>query len=211
MFKMDNTPQKIGTTTSDLPYYGMMMLVFIAAKLVEPYLGHQALQGLLAPVSHSVAVFTGSPIAFFAESGYHLPMLSIVIDKSCSGFNFLLIAFIVIGLSFSFQAKKSFLESLKMIFFSMMLSYLLTILANTSRIISIIKMNQLFPVLEQYEWVHAAQGTFVYLLFLVGFYLLLDRILNSRGFKIGRRNAMTERNNYEKLEDNADETSAQFM
>lgn len=177
---MKTTILKRGTSTADLPFYGMVALIFITAKLIYPYLATENLKVLLTPISYLVSFFTDSPISFSAESGYYLPLLNIVIDKSCSGFNFWLIGFIVIAFSFinNENARWRFGESHKIIriIMSILMAYGLTIIANTSRIISIIKMNQIFPSWnEQYEWLHAAQGTFVYLFFLIGFYLILHQ------------------------------------
>lgn len=183
---MDITTSKTGTTTSDLPYYGAIALIFIVAKLVYPYLAVEDLKILLTPISHLVSFFTSSPMSFTAESGYYFPLLNIIIDKSCSGFNFWLIGFIVFGFT-TINSKSSNLlfghrafgtsESHKIIGIvkAIIIAYILTIIANTSRIISIIKMNSIFPTWnEQYEWLHVAQGTFVYLFFLIGFYLFFN-------------------------------------
>lgn len=195
---METTTLKKGTSTADLPYYGIIALIFIGAKLIYPYLTIDNLYFLLTPISYLVAFFTDTEMSFSVESGYYFPLLNIVIDKSCSGFNFWLIAFVV----FSFMminSKNSNLsfgrrvvpevsghsgtsESHKIIGIvkAIMMAYILTIIANTSRIVSIIKMNNIFPTWnEQYEWLHAAQGTFVYLFFLIGFYLFLNQKLNA--------------------------------
>ncbi|MFK7950945.1 MAG: exosortase K [Saprospiraceae bacterium] len=190
---MEITTIKTGNSINDLPYYGIVALIFIGAKLIYPHLATDDLKILLTPVSYLVSFFTGSPMSFSMENGYHLPLLNIVIDKSCSGFNFWLIGFIVVSFSmissknhyllFGYRAipelsgRSGRSESHKItgIIASIIIAYILTILANTSRIVSIIKMNHIFPTWnEQYEWLHVAQGTFVYLFFLIGFYLFLN-------------------------------------
>jgi exosortase K len=163
--------------TTELPYYGFIAFIFIVSKLLYKNLGNDELLLFLTPVSFLVSFFTGSSLSFSAESGYYLPSLNILIDKSCSGFNFWLISFVMIGFTVVtyIQNRK---RRVILLISSLLIAYLLTIIANTSRIISILKMNNILPNLdENYEWIHTAQGTFVYLFFLIGFYLLMLKLL----------------------------------
>jgi len=166
-------------TISDLPFYGFVALVFIVFKLLYKHLGNDELLILLKPVAYLVALFSGSTVEYSSESGYFLSSLNIIIDKSCSGFNLCLISFMIFGITVIMKVKaikRQIILLLSTIFFA----YFLTILANTSRIISITKMNEIFPNLnDKYEWLHVTQGSFINLFFLIGSYLLLNKWLES--------------------------------
>lgn len=162
---------------TDLPYYGFIALIFIVFKLFYKSFGNEELLILPTPVSYLVSFFSGSTLHFSTENGYFLPDLNILIDASCSGFNFGLIAFVVLGFAVVTNVKNAKRKAILLIL-SLIVAYLLTIIANTSRIMSIIKMNELLPDLnKKYDWLHVTQGVFVYLFFLIGFYLIALKYL----------------------------------
>ncbi|NJN77181.1 MAG: exosortase K [Saprospiraceae bacterium] len=154
---------------NQLPYYGFIIAVFVISKLIYKNLGNQELLVFIAPVSNFVSLFINSTVSFTIENGYYLSPLNILIDKSCSGFNFWLISFVVIGFTVVTHVEVQKTKIILLIS-ALFAAYLLTIIANTSRIISILKMNDLFPILDkEYDWIHTAQGTFVYLFSSSGF------------------------------------------
>lgn len=164
---------------TELPYYGFIAIVFVVCKLWYKQLGSEELLLLLTPISYLVGFFGDSTVQFSGENGYYLAALNIVIDKGCSGFNFWLISFVVLGFAVIMNIIEPKRKAILLIL-SLFVAYLLTIIANTSRILSIIKMNNLFPDLDkQYEWSHATQGTFVYLFFLISFYLITLKIIRN--------------------------------
>lgn len=178
---LQTTPlQTSKTPISDLPFYGFIALLFIVFKLMYKSFGNEELLILLMPVSYLVSFFTDSPLSFSIESGYYLSDLNILIDASCSGFNFWLISFVVLGFAIVTNVMDKKRKAIVLIL-SLFATYFLTIIANTSRIISIIKMNNLLPNLnEKYDWLHVTQGTFVYLFFLIGFYLISIKFLKNQ-------------------------------
>lgn len=166
-------------TISDLPFYGFIAVVFVVAKLVYKQFGNDELWLFLSPVSHLVGFFSGSAVEYSSESGYFLSALNIVINEACSGFNFWLISFVIIGFAVVTQVHSQ-MKKLIYLLAALFIAYLLTIIANTSRIISIIKMNEIFPTWkDKYEWLHVTQGSFIYLFFLIGTYLLITKYLES--------------------------------
>jgi exosortase K len=175
---LQTTPlQTSKSSISDLPFYGFIALIFIGFKLLYKSFENEDLLILITPVSYLVGFFTDSPLSFSIENGYYLPNLNILIDASCSGFNFWLISFVVLGFAVVTNVVDKKQKGILLIL-SLFIAYFLTIIANTSRIISIIKMNNLLPNLnEKYDWLHATQGTFVYLFFLIGFYLIALKFL----------------------------------
>jgi exosortase K len=168
------------SSSNDLPYYGFIAFIFIVFKLLYKSFGNEELLLLLTPVSYLIGFFTDSPLIFSIANGYYLLDLNILIDASCSGFNFWLISFVVLGFAIVTNVIDKKRKSILLIL-SLLMTYFLTIIANTSRIISIIKMNNLLPNLnEKYDWLHTTQGTFVYLFFLIGFYLISLKFLKDQ-------------------------------
>ncbi len=171
-------------TISDLPFYGFIAFVFIVFKLLYKYWGNDELLLLISPVSYLVSFFADSAVEYSSESGYFLPSLNIIINKSCSGFNFALITFIIFSFTIITKVKTA-KNRIFLILLSFILAYILTIFSNTSRILSILKMNEIFPNWDdKYEWLHVTQGSFVNLFFLIGSYLLLNKWLESK-YSIG--------------------------
>lgn len=119
---------------------------------------------LLAPVDFLVSLFTGSIGFFHAEAGFFHNSLAITIDKSCAGFNFLVIAF---GSIFSllYRAKDGYRLNLLRYLSALLASYLLVLTANTSRILVSIKslhFSDAFPWLASH-WAHEAIGSFIFI------------------------------------------------
>lgn len=165
---------------NNLPYYGFIAFVFIVAKLIYRNIENEELLLLLQPVSYLVGFFTNSALHFTAENGFFMPDLNIIINESCSGFNFWLNSFVVISFAVVTEVAAT-KRKIILLLLTLLLTYFLTIIANTSRIISILKVNSLMPTWnEKYEWFHAAQGTFVYLFYLIIFYLMAVKYLKSK-------------------------------
>ena len=92
---------------------------------------------LLRPIKCLVEVITGENAIYSTENGYYFEVLKVVIDKSCSGFNFLLICFLLLGLSRIDHFQKPFYK-LGYVFASLLVSYLVTIITNAFRILTCI-------------------------------------------------------------------------
>jgi exosortase K len=126
-----------------------------------------------------VSVVSGSPSIFTSEQGYFHQSLQIIIDKSCSGFNFWILAFLmsVIASVHYFERVRWKLYSFPVCLF---ITYLFTIFVNTSRILISILLVKLSPqVMSKFSWLHEVEGTFIYFSFLIIFYFLLIRIYSS--------------------------------
>jgi len=96
--------------------------------------------------------------------GYHHPSLNMAIDASCAGFNFLLITFLL-------------LAYLLLQRFDRWWAWPVTLLANTSRILTILLTGAAPNGISAGVW-HEGQGAFVYLFVLTGAGLLLSYWLN---------------------------------
>ena len=137
------------------------------------------LKFLLNPTNYLVELVTNSSSQYNAESGYFHKELNIVIEKSCSGFNFLGLCFIMICFMllsyYKSSTKKIFILPLALFF-----TYFLTIFANTSRIILSIsgqKAADNFISTRPHFVLHETIGTFVYIFFLISCYLAINFIL----------------------------------
>lgn len=153
------------------------ILIYVIAKLWFREAANDDLLFLLTPTNWGVELFTNSQTAYTAEYGYYYSALNISIEKSCSGFNFLLIAFLMISYIFASSKRINVLFILP---FSLLLAYLATILANISRIaIYIVLMKQdLTSLLDPNDtWLHRAEGILVYFSFLLIIYFILTHLI----------------------------------
>lgn len=166
-FKQANKP------IIDLCFLGGIVLFAFTVKLFYANSSAADLRLFLAPVSQLIAFLTGASYQYSADIGYLFPQLHITIERSCSGVNFFIMAFCMVSISTLpfYQDIRS--KGLALISWTF-LAFALTILANSSRIL--IAINGL-RFQEQIPWLasdkmHEAQGGFIYLFFLIGFFFL---------------------------------------
>jgi len=165
----------------NLPYYFAALGLFGVLKFGYTLADSGDLTFLSKPTSKFVGLLTGSPSVYVAESGYFHEKLNIVIEKSCSGYSFWLLSFLV----FTYLGLKYFGRHLhKILVFpsALVVAYLLTIFANASRIFaSVIVRNQtlnLFP--DKQYLIHEIVGIITYLPFLILAYYLIEKFLKSK-------------------------------
>ena len=155
------------------PYYIVTILLFLGLRYVYTQATTEDVLLLLAPTSKIVSLLIGANMEYSPQNGYFFPALSIVINKSCSGFTFWLVTFTLL-LFTRLQYYESHFSKILLFAKAAILVYLLTIVANASRILFAVKINQLFPILHQkYAWLHETQGNIIYLAVLIAFYLSL--------------------------------------
>ncbi len=158
--------------STDLIFLGLIILIAIGLKWYYAQSSTEDLAIILNPVRHIVGLFTGSPSYFNPDLGYHFPTLNITIDRSCSGLNFFVMAFCMIGIS-TLPFYQKWNHKLLALALGTLATYLLTIGATTSRIliaINSLQLKEIYPWLAS-DKIHQAQGGFVYLFFLILFYL----------------------------------------
>ena len=165
----------------NISFYLVVGFVFIVLKYWFTTTDTNDFYFLLKPISKFLNVVSGYNAVYSPQSGFHYDDLNIVIDKSCSGFNFWLISF----LAFSFvsiknlQKTKAKLISIPLMFIG---SYVFSILVNTSRIlISILVQSKTVLIFEGHQSViHEAIGVVTNLTFLILAYLLIDITLSKK-------------------------------
>lgn len=136
---------------------------------------------LIKPTDKLVGLLTGSHSVYLSDSGYFHEHLNIVIDKSCSGFNFWVLSFLI----FVYLTVKYFDKALSKIMAiptALIGAYLLTLFVNTSRIFaSIVVQTQTKNIfLNQQHIIHEAIGIITNLSFLISAYILIEKFLINR-------------------------------
>lgn len=165
----------------NIPYYLTAIGLFISLKFWFTIANTVDLTFLLFPTDKLVGFLTGSSSIYLSNDGYYHDSLDILIDKSCSGFNFWVLGFLI----FTYLTVRYFdkpFHKILTIPFVLIGTYLLTIFVNTSRIfVSIIVQNQTkhtFP--DQHSIIHEAIGIVINLTFLILAYILVEKFLNHK-------------------------------
>jgi exosortase K len=152
--------------------------LFILLKFGFTLADNNDLTFLLKPTDKLFGLLTGSHSIYLSESGYFHENLNIIIDKSCSGFNFWVLCFLL----FTYLTVKHFDKTLSKILTiptALIGAYLLTIFVNTSRIFaSIVVQTQTKGIfLNQQHIIHEAIGIITNLTFLILAYVLIEKLL----------------------------------
>lgn len=168
------------STNNNLFYYLTVIGLFILLKICYTIADNDCLIFLLEPTDKLVGLLTSSKSVYLSDKGYYYENLNIIIEKSCSGFNFWLLCFCML----TFLLLKYFGKTIYKILIipvSLVAAYILTILVNTSRIFSsIIIQNQINSFLSNKSGLllHQSIGIVTNLSFLILIYYLLEQFLN---------------------------------
>ena len=150
------------------PYYVGLACLFALLKLGYAHATSEGLLVLLAPTNYLVEVSLSSTSVFSASSGFVHPSLHISINKSCSGFNFWVLCWLMLSVAVIHYRLRLW----PMLLMIPLVSYGLTLLVNTSRILTAVWLRGVLPsAVQQYSWLHQAEGALLYLFFLVMIYL----------------------------------------
>lgn len=169
-------------TNKKIAYYLTTIGFFILLKFIYTLADNDNLIFLLKPTDKIVGLLTGSHSVYFSDKGYFHNSLNILIEKSCSGFNFMLLCFCMLSFLFLKYTNNTTLKPLT-ILISLILSYFLTIFVNASRIfVSIIMQQQANYFLNSrpHFILHEIVGVTTNLTFLILIYILLEKILTNK-------------------------------
>ncbi|WP_367268551.1 exosortase K [uncultured Pedobacter sp.] len=160
-------------------YYLFGILLFVCFKLAYITMDAEKLSFILSPTDYFVSKSTNSNSRWIEHLGYYHQDLNITIEKSCSGFNFFSLSFLI-----TYCLSISYLKRFKLKWItlpgSLLFSWILTIFVNTSRISSSIFIANSINIPKQYQpLVHQAEGTFIYLFFLILTYKLINHLLKT--------------------------------
>jgi len=170
-------------TNKNIPYYLTAVGLFISLKFGFTLADNNDLTFLLKPTDKLVGVLTGSQSVYISDSGYFHEHLNIIIDKSCSGFNFWILCFLL----FTYLIVKHFEKSTHKFLTiptSLFVAYLLTIFVNTSRIfVSIVVKSQTESIFMNHQHIiHEAIGITTNLTFLILAYALIEKFLKHKQY-----------------------------
>ncbi|MFK8163386.1 MAG: exosortase K [Lewinella sp.] len=152
--------------------YFLLLLIFCLGKWWHQTATAEDLLFLLAPTDVLVSASLGDAGVWKAGEGYLHERFSMIINASCAGFNFFALSFLMLGwlLLNRWNTWWAVLPAL-------LLAWPLTILANTSRILTISLLKSSSPAsLSAGTW-HELQGAFVYFTILVIAAIVLRKVL----------------------------------
>ena len=170
-------------TNKNIPYYVTAVGLFILLKFGFTLADNNDLTFLIKPTDKLVGLLTGSHSIYLSDSGYFHEHLNIIIDKSCSGFNFWILSFLL----FTYLSVKHFDKTLSKILTiptSLFGAFLLTIFVNTSRIFAsiVVQTKTKSILLNQQHIVHEAIGIITNLTFLILAYVLIEKLLTHKRY-----------------------------
>ena len=167
----------------NIPYYLTAAGFFVLLKICFIFADNNDLTFLLKPTDMLVGLLIGSQSVYIIDYGFFHEKMNIVIEKSCSGFNFWILCFLVfayLGLKYS----NKHLHKILTIPTALLFAYFLTIFANTSRIVaSIVVRNQtvgIFP--SKQPLIHEVVGITTYFTLLVLVYFLIEKFLKHKNY-----------------------------
>jgi len=164
--------------SNNLIYLSIAGILFIALKLWHQTCSIAALKFLLKPVSKVINLLTDQASYFSPEEGYVFSALEIIIDKSCSGFNFLLVCFLMLSYLL-LSLNKQPISKLLCLPSALLIAYFISLISNASRIIISILFDKIIS--EEWEsyyaYIHESIGVISHLGFLIATYLILLEIL----------------------------------
>ena len=173
--------KKTVRNNKNILYYLITIGIFILFKFGFTFADNDSLTFLLKPTDKLVGLLTGSSSIYISENGYFHNQLNIFIDKSCAGFNFWILSFMMI----TFLGLKNIENNLKKVFtipLALIGTYFLTIFVNSSRIFaSIVIQNQMSDIfVNQKHIIHETIGIVTNLSFLILTYFIINRVLIKR-------------------------------
>ena len=141
------------------------------------------LSWIVGPIARLIGWMSDSEFRFIEGWGYLSSDQTILINKDCSGVNFLIII-ATFSFAIRFLQPNSFLARKTGWLWIPSLSYLLSIVANTTRIrmsmLLVPTKNMISPWIDP-ETFHRAEGIFIYLFFIVVYYFICSLPIGSSG------------------------------
>ncbi len=170
-------------TNKNIPYYLIAIIFFILLKFGFTIADNNNVTFLLKPTDKLVGLLTGSQSVYISSSGYFHERLNIIIDKSCSGFNFWMLCFLLFIYSTIKHSEKP-IQKILSLPTSLFVAYVLTVFVNTSRIfVSIVVQSQTNNIFLRHQHIiHEAIGITTNLTFLILAYILTEKYLTYKRY-----------------------------
>lgn len=165
----------------DVPFHLIALGLFIALKFFFTIASNDHLFFLLKPTDALVGVMLGSQSVYSSDAGYFHENFNILIDRSCSGYNFWILSFLVFTYLFV-KYSEDLKHRILSIPLALMAGYALAIFSNTSRIfVSIIIQKKVdFIDDSHHDLLHQVIGITTNLTFLMLAYILTENILKRK-------------------------------
>jgi len=168
----------MNTLKQNIPWYLLALVLLFGFKWYFMGDSVNLLHWILLPVTFLVKLFSGLHFAFEPNNGYVNELYNIVIDKNCSGINFMAVVFLMGNLGFMHCVKTNGRKLLFLIGIAV-LAYLSSLLINSSRIVVAIQFLAIERKLTDLTNInfHKLLGILFYGLALFGIYGLLEWLL----------------------------------
>ena len=165
----------------DLPFYLAIAGIFIVSKLVFSQVSTDDMRYFLLPLDGLLALATNSGSLYLPAQGFYHAQLNILIDKSCSGFNFFVLCFAMLA----FLSVRHFAGGRQRVIAMVTclgLAYALAMFVNGARILASVLLQRIGNPLgyQHTELTHQMEGTFIYLFFLIVIYAVFQFLLTRR-------------------------------
>lgn len=156
-------------------FYNLILSLVIFAKIAYTQATNDTLIFILKPLSTIVSFILNSDFVYTNTSGYYFEHLNITIDKSCSGINFWIISFTMFSVSILKVTRTNLWRSISIIGV-LIASFIFTLFANTSRILTAIFLSN--QIEKNYTWLHQAEGVFIYTTLLILTYSIFNHFIS---------------------------------
>lgn len=149
----------------------IVILLFCLAKWWHQTATVAQLRFLLAPVDTVIYVVTGSSGVWRPDAGYFHADLNILVDASCAGLNFYLIAFLLVAYLLLRVRNRWWVVPL-----ALLLAWPVAVVTNATRILTLLTVGEARWGISASVW-HEGWGAFVYLTCLIIAGLAFHRLL----------------------------------
>ena len=154
-----------------------LISIFTIALVLKHHYSTASVNGLkwvLAPTTFLVENITGINFSFESHAGYMSPDNTFLIAASCSGINFLIIAFLLLTLRPLLRGSEVNAWTLPIALF---VSYFMTLAANTTRIVTALALRTSDISIAGFrpDEVHRVEGIVVYFAFLLLLFFVAEK------------------------------------
>lgn len=165
----------------------VVLLCALALKWYYSTATPDELRWILAPTTMLVEVLSGRSFAFESYTGYMSSDHRFVIAAPCAGVNFLLTAFLMIGVRRLWRDRFQGI-SWRFLPIAILMAYAATLIANTARICIALEMQRRAV---EVSWLtgnqlHRLEGIVVYFGFLLLLFMLLERLDSPKLLRLKR-------------------------
>lgn len=169
--------------TGDIKKFAIVAVALSIATAIKYHYSVASVNGvrwILAPTATIVDLLSSHTFRFESYAGYLSEDRSYLIAASCSGVNFLIIAFVMLVLTGVLASYTKW----RLVLISLVTSYVATIIANTFRITTDLATRDLAPNVYglSREEMHRVEGIVIYFGSLIALFLIADMYLRRCDF-----------------------------